>query len=73
MSCNTPKDKEVFLFNPITGQFDMALKFNADRIVTHSLNASGRPLVLFDPVLGVYEDLSHLVVTDKNGNVVVNG
>lgn len=64
------KDKEVVLFNPITGKLDMAIKFNPDRIVTHTANQAGNPLVIYDPSSGLYLPMDALVVTDSDGNVV---
>lgn len=57
------KDKEVFLFNPIEGTFDMALKFNTNRIVTATKSGKAE---ITDP----NED-SFSIITDSNGNVVV--
>lgn len=65
------KDKEVFLFNPITGELDLALRFNEDRIVTHSNNLAGNPLVVWDESSSEYVPMDDLVVTDDKGNVVV--
>lgn len=67
------KDKETILFNPITGKFDMALKFNPDRIVTHEMNAAGSMLMTYDPRSGTFIPQDPLIVTDNNGNVVVVG
>lgn len=65
------KDKEVILFNPITGNFDLALKFNENRIVMHAYNSAGNPLVTYDVPSGQYIPGEYLTVTDNNGNVVV--
>lgn len=65
------KDKEVFLLNPITGEFDLALSFNASRIVTASENILGRPTMSVDEVTGDLIPLDPLVVTDESGNVIL--
>lgn len=65
------KDKQSFLFNPLTGNFDLVLKFNENRIVTHGYNSAGGKLMVFDPLSMSHIDLGFLVVTDNDGNVVV--
>jgi len=69
----TVKDKETILFNPITGKLDMALKFNADRIVTNERNSAGTLLMTYEARSGLFIPQDPLVVTDNNGNVVVVG
>ena len=49
----------------------MVRKFNPDRIITHQLNPSGNPMVMYDPLTGFYFPMGFVVVTDNNGNVVV--
>jgi hypothetical protein len=65
------KDKEVYLFNVFTGNLDLALKFNENRIVTHQYNAAGDLLKTYDTRSAMQIDLGFLVVTDNDGNVVV--
>lgn len=67
------KDKEVFLFNPLTGELDLALKFNADRIVTNERNEAGNLLAAYDHVSGTHIGIDPLVVVDNDGNVVTVG
>lgn len=69
----TVKDKEVLLFNYLTGKFDLSLKFNPDRIVTHELNSAGSLLMTFDSRSGQHIPQDPLVVVDNQGNVVVVG
>lgn len=69
----TVKDKETILFNPITGKLDLALKFNADRIVTNERNSAGHLLMTYDAASGLFIPNDPLVVTDNEGNVVVVG
>ena len=68
---SSPKDKVDFIINPFTGELDGVLKFNPDRIITHSNNQAGNPLMIYDPVSGNYMEMQPLIVTDNNGNVVV--
>lgn len=65
------KDKEVFLFNPVTGELDLALKFNENRIITHLYNEAGTRLQTYDKNTGLYLDSGPYVVIDINGNVIV--
>jgi hypothetical protein len=69
----TAKDKEIFLFNPLTGELDLALKYNSDKMVTHERNEAGAPLTAFDTFSGTHLDLGPLVVIDNSGNVVSAG
>jgi len=64
------KDREVFLFNPITGQLDLALEFNASRLVTCKRNSAGEIIQEYDLTSDTYTDNSHDVVTDRFGNVL---
>jgi len=64
-------DKQVFEFNPITGNFDLVLQFNENRMVTHSYNAAGNKLLTYDSRSGAEIELGDLTVTDNAGNVVV--
>ena len=70
MATTTAKDQDILVLNPVTGQLDTVRKFNPNRIVTHKLNQSGNPLVMYDPVTGIYQPMDFLVVTDSDGNVV---
>jgi hypothetical protein len=65
------KDKQAFLFNPLTGSLDLVLKFNENRIVTHQYNAAGTLLRTYDIASGTEIELGFLTVTDNDGNVVV--
>jgi hypothetical protein len=65
------KDKEVFLFNPVTGELDLALKFNENRIITHLYNEAGTRLQTYDKNTDSHLDSGPLVVIDVNGNVIV--
>lgn len=67
---SSPKDKQELVLNPATGQLDVINKFNSDRILTHSNNASGNPLMIYDPFLDSYQEMGDLIVTDNQGNVV---
>jgi hypothetical protein len=68
----SPKDKVQTVLNPITHKLDMVRIFNPDRIATHTLNPAGNPLVIYDPVSGLYMSMGPIVITDNNGNVVTN-
>ena len=64
------KDQVVAILNPITGQLDMVQKFNPNRIITHSGNQAGNPLMIYDPLTGLYTPMDFVNVTDSDGNVV---
>ena len=66
----TAHDQVKYLFNVFTGEFDMVLKFNPDRLVTNCLNQAGNPLVVYDPMSGLYLEAGPSVVVDNNGSVV---
>jgi hypothetical protein len=65
------KDKEVFLFNQITGELNVALKFNGSRIVTTDNNLLDRENLIYDEISGEYLPMGNLVVTDNDGNVIL--
>jgi hypothetical protein len=65
------RDKEVFLFNSITGELDLALKFNENRIVTSLYNAAGNRRVSWDSGSETFVPDGPLIVINKEGNVVV--
>lgn len=67
---NKPKDKEVYLFNALTGELDLALAFNPDRIVTASLNSAGGARTTWDATSNSFISDGPAVVIDNNGNVV---
>jgi hypothetical protein len=69
---SSPKDKLKFELNPITGELDLVKEFNPDRIITHENNQLGNRLVTYDMTTGLYVDMDAVIVTDNNGNVVVN-
>lgn len=71
MNDNSPKDKLKLELNPVTGELDLISKFNEDRIISHTLNPSGHPLVQYDPILNKWYSSGPEVVFDENGNVVV--
>lgn len=65
------KDKEEMVLNPVTKKLDMVRSFNPDRMVTHSANQAGNPLVVYDPQSGMYLPMDDMIVTDNDGNVIV--
>lgn len=67
---DTPKDKVKYLFNPLTGQFDMVLAFNADRILTAEFNSAGNPNLVYDLITNSWLEDGPVVITDDDGNVV---
>jgi hypothetical protein len=67
------KDKTKIVLNPITGELDVVLKFNENRIVTHRYNAAGTLNMIFDPASGTFIDMGDQVVVDSDGNVIVVG
>ena len=67
---SVPQDKQKFLFNPVTGQLDLVLQFNPDRILTASLNSAGQPRLIWDPVSSTFIEDGATVVVDNAGNVV---
>jgi len=69
----TVKDFEKLLFNYITGKLDLGLEFNANRIVTHSLGITGRPLMDYDAALDIHLVAGPRAITDNDGNVIVVG
>jgi hypothetical protein len=66
----------AFKFNPLTGNLDLVNVpppvFNASAIITHSNFSTGNHLQIYDPKSGAFVDLGDLIVTDEEGNVVVN-
>lgn len=57
------KDKEIYLFNAIEGTFDLALKFNENKILTAKKQFTGNEAV---------DDLEDFeIITDNEGNVVI--
>ncbi|MEM4379127.1 MAG: hypothetical protein QXL01_00370 [Thermoplasmatales archaeon] len=70
MSIKKIKDREVFLFNPITGQLDLALEFNTSRIVTCKRDSFGEVLREDDVFNNSSIENSHDIVTDRLGNVI---
>ena len=68
---STPKDTIKYELNPFTGEFDMISEFNADRIVTHKLNAAGNIRVTYDFQSGLWIPEDDAIVTANEGNVVV--
>lgn len=62
------------IFNPVEARFEFVNSGSSSdvNIVTHFLNQSGNPLVLFDTVTNTYKPLDFLVVTDNDGNVVTD-
>lgn len=66
----SPKDKQILIINPVTGQLTPAIKFNPDRIVTAQLNSAGQPRVIWNPATSSYVEDGATVVIDNNGDVV---
>jgi hypothetical protein len=66
-------DKTKYEFNPLTGEFDLVVKFNPDRIITAERNAAGTTNVVYDMASGTYMAMEPQIVTDNNGNVIVVG
>lgn len=66
-----PRDREDFVFNPFTGNFDVVKIFNEDRIVTSEYNEGGHLNMIWDQVSQTFIELGFLVVTTDKGNVVV--
>jgi hypothetical protein len=58
------KDKIKYLFNALTGRFDVVQEFNTDRIVTHELGAAGESVTVSG------RDIGPFIVFDEQGNVV---
>lgn len=64
------KDKEELVLNPVTGQLDLVVKFNPDRIIVAERNSAGTKFMTWDPASQTFiEDAPHIVVTD-DGKVV---
>jgi len=68
-----PNDKTKYVFNPFTGNFDVIVKFNPDRIITNTLNAAGQPRMIWNPASNTFIPDGPDVVIDSSGNVVVRG
>jgi hypothetical protein len=66
-------DQTKYVFNPFTGELDVVVKFNPDRIVTNALNSAGFPKVTWNPESNSYVPDGPDVVVDLNGDVVVIG
>lgn len=66
--------KDTVVLNPFDGRLLLVPGGSggdaAGKIVTHTRNPAGNPLVLLDPVTGQYYALGPLPVTDSQGNVV---
>lgn len=69
----TLQDIERLLINYITGKPDLALEFNADRLITHEYNAAGNLMYLYDVKLCKHMRSDPLLVVDNKGNAVVMG
>lgn len=69
----TVKDFEKILINYITGKLDLAIEFNANRIVTHERGITGRPLMDYDAALDRHVVAGPRAITDNDGNVIVVG
>jgi hypothetical protein len=65
------KDKEIFLLNHVTGEINIALKFNSDRIVTTDLNLLDRENLIFDAVSQKHVSMGNMIITDDDGNVIL--
>jgi hypothetical protein len=65
------KDKQKFVFNPLTGNFDLVLKFNEDQIVTSDYNAAGSPFLTYDLLSDSYINDYDQPVVDEEGNLVI--
>jgi hypothetical protein len=64
------KDKEKYVLNPITGELDLVLVFNEDRIITADYNAAGSPFVTYDIYSNSFIMDYDQVVVDEEGNIV---
>lgn len=67
------QDIERILINYFTGKPDLALEFNADRLITHERNAAGNLMYFYDFKLGIFMRSEPLLVTDNKGNAIVTG
>ena len=67
---SSPKDKDIEVFNPLSGKFDTVRKFNPDRLISHQLNPAGNPLMEYDIISGTYYEAGPQLVFDEEGNVV---
>jgi len=68
-----PTDDDELVLNPITKKLDMVRNFNADRIVTATLNQAGQPRMTFDVASNSQIPDGPTVVIDNDGNVVTVG
>ena len=67
------KDKTELQFNPITGEFDIVVKFNPNRMITHEYNIAGTKNMIYDPASKTHVEMGAQVVVDDDGNVVIVG
>lgn len=67
------QDIERILINYLTGKPDLALEFNADRLITHERNAAGNLMYWYDIKLGTFMRSEPVLVTDNKGNAIVTG
>jgi len=65
-----PRDKIQYVFNPFTGKLEAVKTFNADRIVTNSLNGAGHPRLIWDAASSSFIADGPDIVVDNDGNVV---
>ncbi len=72
-----------YVFNPLTGNFDAVIRARTDgeikdlileminKIATSDRNALGNLNFFYDPVACKWVEAGHQIVTDEDGNVVV--
>jgi len=68
---STTRDREKFVLNPITGELDLVLVFNENRIITAQYNMAGAPYYTYDAYSNTFIPDGPKVVVDNDGNVVV--
>lgn len=67
------QDIERILINYLTGKPDLALEFNADRLITHERNAAGNLMYWYDIKLCTFMRSEPVMVVDNKGNAIVTG
>lgn len=66
-----PKDKKKYTYNVFTGELEVVVEFNVDRIITCQANLAGTTLSTFDSASGTHLESGPQIVTDEYGNILV--
>lgn len=73
MSEKKINDEKKYKFNPLTGEFELIVKFNPKRIISHEYNMAGTKNMIYDPASKTHVEMGAQIVIDEEGNVVIIG